>query len=412
MRISKSNKIYYGILTVSLFAGLYLGEDSAGGGGYVIDFFKTFTLVENPLTNDLTRYDIKFPLHYYIASFIYLILDDINLLRVTYCIIASIIPFILYLCLKKKFKNIDINNLFLFSLIIFLMPTFRSAAIWPNTQITAIFFFLITIYFYLGWENKKQFNKINKELFLTILFMSLTVYTRQIFALVFFFFLFEFFIKMKIKIFIKTCFFIFLFSLPGFIFIYFWPKILQATFDVNLYNSLLVNASIISFYLIPFFLILEKFKIKKLIFNSKSFFIIISSSIFVGICSIFFDYNFNMGGGFFIKLSLLLFNNLGLFFITSIIGLYLLCILSMENKMNILLSLIVMFSISAWIIFQKYFEPMFILLLFFFYRTETTKSFLKSKLNICLFHSYFVVYLSSAIVNNVFLLTKNIKNLL
>ena len=141
MRISKSNKIYYGILTVSLFAGLYLGEDSAGGGGYVIDFFKTFTLVENPLTNDLTRYDIKFPLHYYIASFIYLILDDINLLRVTYCIIASIIPFILYLCLKKKFKNIDINNLFLFSLIIFLMPTFRSAAIWPNTQITAIFFF-------------------------------------------------------------------------------------------------------------------------------------------------------------------------------------------------------------------------------------------------------------------------------
>ena len=115
-----------------------------------------------------------------------------------------------------------------------------------------------------------------------------------------------------------------------------------------------------------------------------------------------------MGGGFFIKLSVLLFNNLSLFFITSVIGLYLLCILSLKNKMNLLLSTIILFSISAWIIFQKYFEPMFILLLFFFYRTNLTKSFLKSKLNICLFHIYFIVYLFSAIVNDILQLTKNI----
>jgi hypothetical protein len=408
MKINTTNKTYYVILTISLFIGLFFGEDSAGSGGFRLDFATTWGLVEQPFRSDLTQYDIKFPLHYYIASFIYLILDDKNLLRITYCVIASIIPFIFFSCLKKKFKNIDINNLFLFSLIIFLLPSFRAAAIWPNTQITGIFFFLIAIFFYLSWESKKQFNIINKELFLTIFFMSLTVYTRQIFALVFFYLLFEFFIRMKTKTFIKTCFLIFLFSLPGFGYIYFWPKILQATFDYKLYNTLLINSSIISFYLIPFFLILEKFKIKKMLFNNQSFFILIISSAIVVICAIFFDYNFKMGGGFFIKLSILLFNNLSLFFLTSLIGLYLLCVLSLKNKMNILLSTIILFSISAWIIFQKYFEPMFILLLFFFYRTNLTKSFLKNKLNICLFHIYFIVYLFSAIVNDILQLTKNI----
>ena len=146
-----------------------------------------------------------------------------------------------------------------------------------------------------------------------------------------------------------------------------------------------------------------------MLFNNQSFFILIISSAIVVICAIFFDYNFKMGGGFFIKLSILLFNNLSLFFLTSLIGLYLLCVLSLKNKMNILLSLILLFFISAWIIFQKYFEPMFILLLFFFYRTDATKFFLRNKLNICLFHVYFIVYLFSAIVNDVLQLTKNIK---
>ena len=114
-----------------------------------------------------------------------------------------------------------------------------------------------------------------------------------------------------------------------------------------------------------------------MLFNNQSFLILITSITIVAISAIFFDYNFKMGGGFFIKLSVLLFNNLSLFFITSVIGLYLLCILSLKNKMNLLLSTIILFSISAWIIFQKYFEPMFILLLFFFYRTNLTKSFLK-----------------------------------
>lgn len=408
MTISITNKIYYIILTISLFVSLYFGIDSAGSGGFRTDFSTTWGLVEQPFRSDLTEYDIKFPLHYYIASFFYLILNDIDLLRVTYCIIGSSIPFIFYLCLKKKFINVNLNNLFLFSLIIFFMPSFRAAAIWPNTQITAIFFFLITIFFYLSWETKKQFNVINKELILTIIFMSLTVYTRQLYAMIFFYLLFEFYQKMNIKIFIKISMIIFILALPGFAFIYFWPKILQATFEFKLHNSLLVNSSIISFYLVPFFFIMKKASKISIIADRKDYCVLIILTIFVYICSVFFDYNFNMGGGFIIKLSLLLFNNLYLFFISSIFGFYLLYVLGKESLMNVLLILIILFSFSAYIIFQKYFEPMFILLLFFFFKTDLTKLFLDKKFNIYLLHIYFVIYLSSAIINDLFRLTKNL----
>ena len=62
-----------------------------------------------------------------------------------------------------------------------------------------------------------------------------------------------------------------------------------------------------------------------------------------------FDYNY-LVGGYFIKLSKIIFDNLYLFYLTSIIGFFLMYILSKENNLNLLLNLIVIFSISASII--------------------------------------------------------------
>ena len=177
MRVNTLNKFLYLVLGISLFIDLYYNIDTAGSGGFIKDFETTWPLVENPLAFS-TNLDIKFPLHYYIAAIIYKIVDDKEILRLIYCILALPIPYLFFICLKIKFKKININNLFLFFLIIFLLPSFRSAAVWPNTQITGIFFFIISLFFFLKWENKSQFNKFNKELFFTIFFMSLTVYTR------------------------------------------------------------------------------------------------------------------------------------------------------------------------------------------------------------------------------------------
>ena len=129
---------------------------------------------------------MKFPLHYYIASLIFKIGQSEFFLKFTYCLAALTVPILLYKCLNIKYPKLNKDNLFLFSLLILLLPTLRSAAIWPNTHLTAIIFFLIFIYFFLKWEIKKNFKKINKELMLTIFFMSLTVYTRQMYAMIFF----------------------------------------------------------------------------------------------------------------------------------------------------------------------------------------------------------------------------------
>jgi len=405
MKINNYNKFLYLILSLSLFVDLYFNIDSAGSGGFIIDFNSTWPLVENPLAFK-TDLDFKFPLHYYIAAIIYKIFNDKELFRFVYCVLALPIPYLFFLSLSIKFKKIDFNNLFLFSLVIFLLPSFRSAAVWPNTQITGIFFFLISLYYFLRWEDKKQFNIFNKEILLTIIFMSLTVYSRQLYAMIFFYFMIVFYQKLSKNIFFKTSLIVGLFSLPGIIFVIYLPKILKVTFEFKLYNSLLVNSSIISFYLIPFFLIIYFFKKKNLFKDIKLILPIII--FFVFICSLFFNYNYLLGGGYFLKLSKILFDNFYFFYITSIIGFYLIYLLSKEDKLNLILNLIILFSISAFIIFMKYFEPMYLLALFLLFKTELTNLFLKNKKNIYLYLSYFLLYLTSAIFNNYYLLSKNI----
>ena len=322
-------------------------------------------------------------------------------------VLFFICPIFIFLCLKNKFKKLDINNLFLFSLIIFILPSVRSAAVWPNTQITAIIFFLISLLFFIKWENRKQFNKINKELFLTVFFMSLTVYTRQLYAMIFFYFMVIFFMNLNKKVFLQTVIIVVMFALPGVLFLLFWPKILQATFAFKLHNSLLVNSSIISFYLIPFFTILFLFE-KNINFKFNKWFELFLIISFVLICISFFDYNYLLGGGFFIKLSKIFFNNFYFFYLTSIIGLFLLYYLCLEDKLNLFLSLIILLSISAYIIFMKYYEPMFIILLFLLFKTRFTALFLKKKKYIYFYLLYFLTYLSSAIINSFLLLSKNI----
>ena len=240
--------------------------------------------------------------------------------------------------------------------------------------------------------------------------MSLTVYTRQIYAMIFFYFIIIFFLNLSRNIFFKAVLVISVFALPGVIFVVFWPKIIQATFEFKLYNSLLVNSSIISFYLIPFFSIIYFFQKKIEFFKNikKDKLILIFITFFVFLCSTIFDYNYKMGGGYFIKLSQILFNNFYFFYLSSIIGFFLLYILCKENPLNYILNFIIITTVSAYIIFMKYYEPMFIILLFLIMKTKFTKIFLVNKKYIYLYHLYFLIYLTSAIINNFLLLSKNI----
>tara|TARA_B100001029_G_C15060535_1_gene458054 strand:- start:188 stop:1426 length:1239 start_codon:yes stop_codon:yes gene_type:complete len=412
MKISKLNKIYFLILSTSIFVGFYFGEDSSGSGGFIADFKNTLPYIDNlniSLKNYFQEGVVHFPLHYYIESKILFLFKDLDLLRFVYCIISLSVPLLFYNCLKIKFQNIDTNNLFLFSLIIFLMPSFRSGAIWANSQLTAVIFFLIALFFYCKWEKNIQHSKFNIDLFLQILFMSLAVYSRQLYAFIFLYLVFIYYRKLNLKLFVFTCSIIFLFSLPGLYFVSLLPNTLTLTFTSQLQNSILVNLSILSFYLIPIYFILIFFKKFRLDSFRNNHYIFISFLFIILLFLTFsFDYNYKLGGGFFIKLSIILLDNLLLFYLTSFLGLFFCFCLCIENKENILILLLLIVGMTSYQIFQKYFEPMFFLTVFLIMQNKINQIFLNNKKFIYLLGSYFLIYLTSAILNDVFRITKSL----
>ena len=399
------------ILSISVLLGFYFNEDGSGGGAQN-DFNETWPYILN-LKNDIFYHylnweNIHLPLHYILISFLYRIIENVEIIRFIFCLASLSLPLIFYKCLIRKFDNLDKNNLFIFACSILLLPTFRYTAIWTNVQITAQIFFLISIYFYLSWS-KENNNKIDKNLILQNLFLALSVYTRQDYAIYYLFFMIIYFQKLNFNDFFKLAIFILVLAIPGIIFILDQQSVLNIKFTSKLQNFLLVNSSIMSFYLIPiFFLVainkIEFFK-KDLKFFIYSFLLF---TILVFILSLKFDYNYILGGGFILKLSLILFNSKYLFYLSCIIGLVLLSYLSKISINNSILILLVIFGYGADIVYQKYFEPIFIFSLFLLMNSNIFQEFLKSKKNILLLLIFNLIYSISAVMNQIFLFSRNI----
>ena len=404
-----SGKLSFILLAISLLIGFYFNEDASGGGKG--DFFNTWgyniALQENLLV-DPTPWTVHFPLHHIILSRLNFFITDQYYLRLFLCILSIVVPFLFYLNLKTKFNSINQNLLLFLASLIFLLPSFRYSAIWANNHITASIFFLLSTLFFLKWETKKNYNKIDLNIILQTFFLSLAVYTRQYYALIFVYFMIVYFQKLNFINFIKISFIVFVFSLPGFWLILNQQRFLTVTFSNKLFNSLLINSSIMSFYLAPIFLLLL-FDNKKLFSDKKKFFIItaIFSTLFVYALSIPFDYNHKMGGGFILKLSVLLFDNNLLFYLSSIFGFIFLTYLSLESKNNFILIIILLLGFSAFMIFQKYFEPTFLFIFFLLFYSKLSFNFLNNYKNLFYMYFYVLVYLISAIINDIYQITKN-----
>ena len=398
---------FIGLLTfllffLSLLLGFYLNEDLLNKGTFN-DFHNTWGLVQALKENLNTDYSnnewgsLHFPLHYIILSRINFLIEDKYFLRFFFCFLSALVPILFYLNLKVKFESVNKNVLLILASLIFILPTFRSCAIWANYQVTSLIFFLLSSLFFLKWIKEENYKKINLNVMLNLTFLALAVYCVQYYAIIYLYFMLIYFQKLEFKNFILISLLVFLFSLPGFFMIFYHPRAASVTFSSNIYNSLLINSSILGFWLIPIFapLILNG---KKFFENKKNFFIF--SSIFftllVFIFSIYFDYNPKIGGGFFLKLSNLFFHNNILFYILSIVSFILLSYLSKEDKNNLLLILLLLFGFSAWYIFQKYFEPLFLILFFLYFNSKIPKEFLNQNKNLLFLVIYVILYMLSA----------------
>ncbi len=410
MKISLFNKFIYLLLSLSLFIGFYFGEDSSGSGGHIADFNNTWGYIE-ALKNSLfvlpSKWAAHTPLHYIILSKIYFFIESKYFIRIIFCIFSISLPFLFYVCLKINYPNINKNNLLSLASLIFLFPSFRSGAIWANSNITALLFLLLFLIFFLKWIKGSNFKELNTNIYLQLIFLALAVYTRQYYALIYIYCMYVYFKKLSLSNFFKLSLIVFVLTIPGFFLIYFDPILLSVTFDTKFYNTILICASILSFYLIPiFFIIFFLNKKEHQIEKKQQYLFIFISIIIVLILSIFFNYNYKLGGGYFIKLSYLLTNNNILFLISSAVGLTLLFHLARENNDNILLIFLLIFGFSAHMIFQKYYEPMFFFIFFLMIKSKIPKILLKKIKNIYFLYLYFSIYLATAIVNDLYKITK------
>jgi len=405
--LSYKNKKFFSLyifFSFTLIIGFFLNEDSGGSGGYITDFYSTLTSVIDPLNYFEYKNDFKFPLHYYITFFIYKISNEnIYLFRLYFCLISLSVPYLFFLCLKEKFK-IEKKNLYYLSLIIFLFPNYRSGAIWANTQITGIFFFLLSLLYFLKCHKNKKFLK--KNILLTLTFGSLAIYVRQSYFLIYLFYLYIFFINLNFSKFFKIFLFSFLLSIPGIFFIHFDTRLITLSFSYKFYNLLLISPSILFLYLIPFHIFFFKKIVLKV--NKNFILLLIFTILIIYFLSFLFDYNQKQGGGFFLKLSLYLFKNNFLFYLSSLLGLMTLYLISEKKISNYLLSLIFLLGFPASAIYQKYYEPIFFISLFLLFNNKVFFEFIKNQKNVIFLIAYFTLYLLIAVLNNIFLISKSI----
>ena len=199
------NRIIYLLPTItlfSLFTGVFLGEDSLGGGkhdyfthlkflnGFTYDFYDTY----NKFCIDEEFTKRNSPILYILFSlFLKAGLPNESLRIMNFLIIVPIIIYFIK-CLKIKYPNIDNETKVYFSSALLLSPTIRTLVIWPYPVLWALCFFLISVYFFLKFNN--QINEDKKILYAysNIFFLSLSAYFTPKFAVFAIFFFYNYFL--------------------------------------------------------------------------------------------------------------------------------------------------------------------------------------------------------------------------
>ncbi len=403
MKISTKNNIFLILLSIipilSLFVGFALNEDlSTGGATY--DFNLTW-----PIINDYSNLNflganghlptVHMPLHYGLLSLAYTVLNDQYSVRLFYLFFSFLVPIFLYLNLTKIY---DQNKLIIivFSLSFLFIPLLRASAIWSNSHLTATIFVLIGNYFYLKSKEKNIF--IYK--IFNLLFLSFAIYSLQTYLILFLYYLYNYFFSEKFNNFFKLFLFSSLLALPGLFFILLNPRIAAVGVYItrDFFYTVSTNFSIIFLFL--FFLLFNK-KNLIIIFNEikilKKLEIII---IFFLFCFVFYNQDFfisniKLGGGFFYKLSYFILNNNLIFIASSVLGLITSYLVIKHNSK--FLSILVMINLMNlnYVIYQKYFEPLFLIILIILFKNLLVSNILLNLKNIFIFYglifSYFVI---------------------
>jgi len=396
--------IFFILLYISIIISLVYGEDSTGGA--FLDYNNQKGISEDfaiNFNNTFFNYDEYTTRHSPVLIIFLSFFEKINLndhfIRLIHLHICLLLPIIFFSTLRIKYKFIKSENLLLLVGLIFLSPTFRSLAIWPDSRLLGLTLFCSSIYYYLMFEKNKKF----KNCILNIIFCAISAYISPNFALfsIFYFYKFTIFYKSEINKLISIILLNLILSIPAFYYIFildvnFLNKIAatninenQNIFFSNIFNNILLITSIILFYLFPF-LITKIISLNKIFkFNE----IIISLTIFI-ISLFYFDYKYQFtGGGIVFKFSNFFLGNNIFFFMICFISILIIINLSNSKFENILLLILILLSNPQITVYHKYYDPFLLIVFFTLFNFNTNLSKINLKLNSPIIYLFFTSFL-------------------
>ena len=416
------------LIVVSYFFGFIFSENSIGSGGYNGDLswmwdnfeiFKNENLLQAIKSDDFfgNRTALLYILNIYLNPFI----NEIDEYRFSITIFSLLAPYILYLCIKEKYKNINYEIILLLSCIILLSPFYRTSSFWGMEIQYGIISSLLSILFFLKINNKE--NTSYKNIFLSIFFSSITVYFDvKLIIIPLFIYLTILFSRLdnKMKLFSSISYM--LLAIPFFLLIFHWKGLVPvATQQANplqvshLMNSrfhmvnILFATNMIGFYLFPFLILKKNFiksiKIKINIFNLILLILFIVYLIYFLISNLYDyvdllpkesgGYKDHFGLGYSDKLAGILFDNRNLsllfnsiIFLASVI---IIIVFINSNYINFFLILFfLLLSAALFPLMQEYFDPYIYIISLLLAKNEYDFTYLKSNF-IFLFFSLFLI---------------------
>ena len=400
-------------LYISLIVGFFFDENLNLGAkpDWYFGDIPVLEALSKDLKKTLINYDIyshrHSPVYLIFLSFLKKIGLDFDLIRFIHLNISILLIYFFYKCLLLKFDNIEKKILLIFSFSILLSPTFRSLAIWPDTRIIGLLFFVISILEFLKYLKYKKKIYIWKN----TIFLICSSYISPNFSLFIIFFAYHYIKENNSRDLFFLYFFCLMSSLPSFYYIF----ILDVNFlmvntpgevpgenvslSFNISDKILIISSIILFHLIPF--ILNKDFLYKIIKDQKKDLLIVSI-IFIFLLY-FFNYQISYtGGGIFFQISNFIFKNNIFFYFISLISLILLFFLVKNDLRNFLIFLPLIFSNIQNTIYHKYYDPLIMILFFTIITIPNSLSFFNKKNNIFVIYIFYSFYIFFRVVKNNF----------
>ena len=398
-------------LYISLIVGFFFDENLNLGAkpDWLFGDIPVIQAFSADLKNTFINYDFyghrHSPVYLIFLSFLKSIGFDFNLIRFVHLNLSILLIYFFYKCLLIKFNNIEKNLLLIFSFSIFLSPTFRSLAIWPDTRIIGLLFFTISILEFLKYLKYKK----NIYIWKNTIFLILSSYISPNFSLFLIFFAYHYLKERNFK----NLFFLFLFCLLSSLPVFYYIFILDVNFlmvntpgeiagenislSFNISDKILIISSIILFHLIPF-LLNKVFFYEMIKFFKKEFLII--SLIFL-ILLYFFNYQISYtGGGIFFQISNLFFENNIFFYFVSFISLILLFFFIKNNLNNFLIFLPLIISNIQNTIYHKYYDPLMMIIFFSIIIIPESLRFFNKRKNIFIIYIFYILFIFSRIVKN------------